>query len=68
VILNDKERGLLLEALAGHAMHVRACINTCKRAMPGFATGAPDVIEAYREDLATIDRLYARLQAAGGLP
>lgn len=63
--MNDKERVLLLEALARHAVHVRECIDACERDMPGLPLAMPGVLARYREDLTTIDRLYARIQAGG---
>ncbi len=64
-LANDKERALLLEALSRHAVHVRECIDACERDVPGLPPTTSDVLAAYREDLATIDRLYARIQAGG---
>jgi hypothetical protein len=33
--------------------------------MPGWPPPAPGALAAYREDLATLDRLFAQLQAGG---
>ena len=63
--MTDKERALLLDALARHAVHVRECIDACERDMPGLPPPAPGVLASYREDLATIDRMFARIQAGG---
>ena len=63
--LNDKERVLLLEALSHHAVHVRERIDVCERDMPGLPPTAPGVRAAYREDLALIDQLFAKIQAGG---
>jgi len=63
--VNDKERALLLEALARHAVHVRECIEACERDMPGLPPPSPGVLAAYREDLATIDRLFRQIQTGG---
>lgn len=60
--MSDKESALLLEALARQAVHVRECIDACERDMPGLPPPAPGALASYREDLATIDRLYARIQ------
>jgi hypothetical protein len=65
VNMTDKERALLLEALARHAAHVRECIDLCERDIPGLPPTAPDVLAANREDLATIDHLYAKIQVGG---
>jgi hypothetical protein len=46
-------------------VHVRECIDACERDMPGLPPAAPGVLAAYREDLATLDRLYMRLQTGG---
>jgi hypothetical protein len=63
--MNDKERSLLLAALARHAVHVRECIDACERDIPGLPPPAPGALASYREDLATIDRLYTNIQAGG---
>jgi len=63
--MNDKERALLLEALSRHAAHVRECIDACERDIPGLPPPAPNAIASYREDLATLDRLYAKVQVGG---
>lgn len=60
--MTDKERTLILEALARHAVYVRECIDACERDMPGLPPTAPGVLAAYREDLAMTDRLYAQIQ------
>ena len=65
IIQTDAERALLLESLARYAVHVRECIDAYEREMPGLPPTAPGVLAAYREDLATTDRLYARIQAGG---
>lgn len=65
MIVNDKERALLLEALSRHAVHVRECIDTCERDVPGLPPTAPGVIASYREDLALLDRLFAKIQIGG---
>jgi len=62
VSLSDKERALLLAALARHAVQVRYCIDVCERDMPGMPPPAPGALASYREDLTLIDRLYARIQ------
>lgn len=66
--MNDKERVLLLEALSGHAAHVRGCIDACERAVPGLPPTKPGVLAAYREELTMLDRLYAKIQAEGCAP
>lgn len=63
--MNNKERALLLVALARHAVHVRECIDACERDMPDLPPPAPGVLASYREDLTLIDRLYARIQTGG---
>lgn len=63
--MNDKERALLLEALSRHAVHVRECIDACERDVPGLPPPKPGVLASYREDLATLDRLFAKIQAEG---
>jgi hypothetical protein len=63
--MSDMERALLLEALSRHAVHVRECIDTCERDVPGLPPTAPGVLVSYREDLAMLDQLYAKIQTGG---
>jgi hypothetical protein len=65
VNFNDKERSLLLVAIAHYAVRVRECIATCERDMPGLPPAAPGVLADYREDLAMLDRLFRQLQVGG---